>query len=111
MLFKLMELTLFGAVEGQVFSYQFTEGINYFKGKNDSGKTEFYTFLDYMFGANIDLSNKEWYRGTLSSAQLVFSNNNRKFVITRSISNPNKNYFRYFDEESLEEIAFTVIRN
>lgn len=110
MLFKLIELTLFGAVQGQIFSYQFKEGINYFKGKNDSGKTEFYTFLDYMFGANIDLSNKEWYKRTLRFAQLVFSNNNRKFVITRSIANPNKNYFRYFDEESLEEIRLDEYR-
>ena len=110
MLFKLIELTLFGEAEGQTFSYQFAEGINYFKGKNDSGKTEFYTFLDYMFGANVDLSNKDWYRGTLSSAQLVFSNNNRQFVITRFISNSNKNYFRYLDEESFEEIRLDEYR-
>lgn len=103
-------MTLYGETEGQVFSYQFEEGINYFKGKNDSGKTEFYTFLDYMFGASIRLSEKEWFNGSLSSAQLVFECNNRKFVIARSISNPNKNYFRYFDEEIFEEIRLDEYR-
>lgn len=51
-MFKLIRLSLNGKCEGQSFSYSFADGINYFKGKNDSGKTEFYTFLDYMLGAN-----------------------------------------------------------
>ncbi len=38
-MFNLIELTLYGEVEGQIFTYHFVEGINYFKGKNDSGKT------------------------------------------------------------------------
>lgn len=97
-------------MEGQIFTYHFVEGINYFKGKNDSGKTEFYTFLDYMFGANVNLSDKEWFRGTLSYAQLVFSYNDRKFVVARSISNPDKNYFRYFDEEGFEEVRLNEYR-
>lgn len=109
-MFNLIELTLYGEVEGQIFTYHFVEGINYFKGKNDSGKTEFYTFLDYMFGANVNLSDKEWFRGTLSSAQLVFSYNDRKFVVARSISNPDKNYFRYFDEEGFEEVRLNEYR-
>ncbi len=109
-MFNLIELTLYGEVEGQIFTYHFVEGINYFKGKNDSGKTEFYTFLDYMFGANVNLSDKEWFRGTLSYAQLVFSYNDRKFVVARSISNPDKNYFRYFDEEGFEEVRLNEYR-
>lgn len=109
-MFKLIELSLYGKMEGQAFSYQFKEGINYFKGKNDSGKTEFYTFLDYMFGANVNLSDKDWFRGSLNSAELVFSYNDRKFVVARFISNPNKNYFRYFNEENFEEIRLDEYR-
>ena len=109
-MFKLIELSLYGENEGQLFSYPFAAGINYFKGKNDSGKTEFYTFLDYMFGANINLADKEWYRNSLRSAELVFSYDNRKFIVTRFISNPNKNYFRYYDEESSEEIRLDEYR-
>lgn len=109
-MFKIIELSLYGELENQVFSYQFTDGINYFKGKNDSGKTEFYTFLDYMFGANINLSDKDWFKGSLNSAELLFLYDGRKFVITRFLSNPNKNYFRYSDEENCEEIRLDVYR-
>ncbi len=103
-MFKLIKLSLFGKGEDQQFSYSFVDGINYFKGKNDSGKTEFYTFLDYMFGADINLKDKDWFRDSLISAELTFLCDNRKFVVTRFISNPNKNFFRYYDEESSEEI-------
>ena len=72
--------------EGQAFSYQFSDGINYFQGKNDSGKTEFYTFLDYMFGASFKLSDKDWYKNTLESAELDFVYNDHEFVITRFLS-------------------------
>jgi hypothetical protein len=109
-LFKLIELSLYGEQEGETSSYSFTDGINYFKGKNDSGKTEFYTFLDYMFGADLDLANKDWYRDSLNHAELIFSYNNHKFVITRFLSNPNNNYFRYFDESDFEYIRLDEYR-
>ena len=109
-MFKIMKLSLYGEAEDQVFSYEFTDGINYFKGKNDSGKTEFYTFLDYMFGAKINLADKDWFKGSLNSAELLFLYNDRKFVITRFISKPDKNYFRYFDEETCEEIRLDEYR-
>lgn len=109
-MFKLIRLSLNGKCEGQSFSYSFADGINYFKGKNDSGKTEFYTFLDYMLGANINLADKDWFRDSLISAELMFLYNNRKFVVTRFISNPNKNFFRYYDEESSEEIRLDEYR-
>lgn len=109
-MFRLVELRLFGQTIDQVYSYYFEEGINYFKGKNDSGKTEFYTFLDYMFGADLDLSGKDWYKDSLMSAELVFDYNNRKFIVTRFISNKNKNYFRYFDEDNFEEVRLDEYR-
>lgn len=63
-----------------------------------------------MLGANINLADKDWFRDSLISAELMFLYNNRKFVVTRFISNPNKNFFRYYDEESSEEIRLDEYR-
>ena len=109
-MFKIVRLSLYGMEEGQAFSYQFSDGINYFQGKNDSGKTEFYTFLDYMFGASFKLSDKDWYKNTLESAELDFVYNDHEFVITRFLSNQNKNYFRYHDDDTAEEIRLDEYR-
>ena len=109
-MFNLIELSLYGKDENQVFSYHFVAGINYFKGKNDTGKTEFYTFLDYMFGSSINLSEKDWFKGSLQSAELVFLYDNRKFAIKRFIDDPNKNFFRYFDEDESEQIRLSEYR-
>lgn len=109
-MFNLIELSLYGKDENQVFSYPFVAGINYFKGKNDTGKTEFYTFLDYMFGSSINLSEKDWFKGSLQSAELVFLYDNRKFAIKRFIDDPNKNFFRYFDEDESEQIRLSEYR-
>ena len=38
------------------YTYSFDNGINYFVGKNNSGKTEFYKFIDYMFNFMKDIS-------------------------------------------------------
>ena len=109
-MFRIVSLTLYGSQESQEFTYTFSNGINYFKGKNDSGKTEFYTFLDFMFGANLKLAEKDWYKGTLSHAKLVFSFNDREFVVERYLSNPNKNIFRYADEESADYIRLDDLK-
>ena len=63
-----------------------------------------------MFGADLDLSGKDWYKDSLMSAELVFDYNNRKFIVTRFISNKNKNYFRYFDEDNFEEVRLDEYR-
>lgn len=104
MLFKLISLTLYGCDTEDPFTYTFSEGINYFKGKNDSGKTEFYVFLDYMFGASVNMDTKEWFHDSLESAELHFVVDEREYVVTRYIKDNNKNYFRYSDEEATESI-------
>lgn len=104
MLFKLISLTLYGCNAEDPFTYTFSEGINYFKGKNDSGKTEFYVFLDYMFGASVNMDTKEWFHDSLESAELHFVVDEREYVVTRYIKDNNKNYFRYSDEEATESI-------
>ena len=103
-MFKIKSLSLFGVDTKEPFTYLFTEGINYFKGPNDSGKTEFYTFLDYMFGMSDDLSDKEWYRDTLDYAELSFEKDGLTFILTRYLTDINKNYFRYDDETIGEPI-------
>jgi len=103
-LFKLISLTLYGCNNEEPYTYTFSEGINYFKGKNDSGKTEFYVFLDYMFGASVNMYAKDWFRDSLESAELHFTVDGREYIVTRYIKDSNKNFFRYSDEEAIESI-------
>lgn len=103
-MFKLIKLILHNTDDTQTFTYKFSEGINYFIGKNDSGKTEFYTFLDYMFGARHQLYKRDWYRNSLSFADLYVESDDIVFVLTRYLYDENKNYFRYADEENGETI-------
>lgn len=110
MLFKLISLTLHGCQGEEPFVYNFSEGINYFKGKNDSGKTEFYSFLDYMLGATVNMYTKDWFRDSLEYAELLFSVYGREYIVTRYIKDNNKNYFRYSDEKITESIRQDDLR-
>lgn len=94
---------IFISDEEKEYTYSFSSGINYFQGSNDTGKTEFYEFLDYMFGRSeqLDLS-KEWYEH-LSKAILSFTYNNISYTITRT-KDIDCNYFEYIDEEKNAEI-------
>lgn len=103
-MFKLISLTLYGCHNEDPFVYTFSEGINYFKGKNDSGKTEFYEFIDYMFGSTVNMYKKEWFHESLDSAELHFAVDGREYIIKRFIKDSNKNYFCYSDEETTEPI-------
>ncbi|EFO5709588.1 hypothetical protein IBM03_001446, partial [Listeria monocytogenes] len=79
---------------------------NFFKGKNDSGKTEFYKFIDFMFGSSYDISNIPWYEN-LEKAVMVFQKDGIKYKIVRT-KNSNINYFDYIDEPNYDnnEIDF-----
>lgn len=101
-MFRIDKLILISDEEKE-YIYSFSSGINYFQGSNDTGKTEFYEFLDYMFGRSeqLDLS-KEWYEH-LSKAILSFTYNNISYTITRT-KDIDCNYFEYIDEEKNEEI-------
>ena len=94
-MFKIVSLTLYPEIDREPYTYSFSEGINYFRGRNDSGKTEFYVFLDYMFGAKIDLYHKDWYYGTLSHAKMVIQKDEIRFAAERYLKDINKNYFYY----------------
>lgn len=95
-MFKIEKLILIN--NDKTYTYHFKNGINYFQGKNDTGKTVFFNFFDFMFGASKNLSNEPWFKNVLSKAVIVFEYNNIKYELTRSIDGKN-NYFRYCDEK------------
>ncbi|CAI3539578.1 MAG: hypothetical protein KIC47_03405 [Clostridium sp.] len=99
-MFKIIKLTMF-SVENKQYTYEFECGINYFKGTNSSGKTEFYNFIDFMFGSSKNLNNIPWYKGTLKKATMLFQLDNIRYIITRN-SSGNENYLYYEDEEESE---------
>ena len=99
-----MKLVLHNIDDTQIFSYNFCEGINYFVGKNDSGKTEFYSFIDYMLGSGDNPGKRDWYKDSLLCADLFIKSNEIEFVLTRYLGDQTKNYFRYASEEKNEPI-------
>lgn len=96
-MFKIKGLKLFG-FEGEDFLYEFNSGLNYFKGKNSSGKTEFYSFIDFMFGSSEDIRKKPWYSDSLKKATMMFEIHGIEYHLTRT-SDPEENYLYYSDEE------------
>lgn len=110
-MFRIDSLTLFGLDSSQSYSYTFKSGINYIKGKNNSGKTEFYTFLDYMFGADEPLYNKAWYKDSLDHADITFIVNGISFVATRYLKDKNKNYIRYADESQADPLRLDAYKD
>lgn len=101
-MFRINKLTMYSFDEKK-YIYQFSSGINYFKGKNSSGKTEFYKFLDFMLGSSEDIRKKPWYRETLKKASMEIQVDNIIYILTRSY-NPSQNYLSYADEEEGEAI-------
>ena len=73
-MFRISKLVMYDYNDNS-YTYSFDNGINYFVGKNSSGKTEFYKFIDYMFGASFSIKNSIWYKGSLNKASMYFSYN------------------------------------
>lgn len=96
-MFKINRLSMFDINE-DIYTYNFEKGINYFKGTNNSGKTEFYNFIDYMFGGAQNIKDKVWYKDTLNYAVLEFEYNDISYMLKRTL-NKDINYFRYKDEK------------
>lgn len=101
-MFNISKLIIYDAND-YAYTYNFAEGLNYFKGKNSSGKTEFYLFLDYMFGSSDNIAKRPWYKDCLSRATMYFEYNNTAFIITRT-KDPERNYLCYADEKISEVI-------
>ncbi|WP_242291558.1 hypothetical protein [Bacillus cereus group sp. BfR-BA-01356] len=93
-----------------IYTYNFEKGINYFKGTNNSGKTEFYNFIDYMFGGEQNIKDKVWYKDTLNYAVLEFEYNEISYMLKRTL-NKDINYFRYKDEKWGESIILSQYKD
>lgn len=96
--------------DDEEFTYNFLPGLNYFRGKNDSGKTEFYKFIDFMFGSSVDIRNVRWYKDTLKKATMEITVDNITYILTR-FDDPNHNYLSYVDETEGESIDYREYRD
>lgn len=94
-MFKIEELIL-TSTNNKNYSYEFSDGINFFCGDNSTGKTIFYELLDYMLGSSSSLSNKEWYEN-LKEVSLKICINNKNFILTRT-KDIDENYFSMLDK-------------
>jgi len=99
-MFKIEKLILYG-YENKEYTYEFQPGLNYYKGKNSSGKTEFYKFIDYMFGSSEDIRKKPWYKGSLKKATMIVTVDNITYILSR-LQDPSKNYLYCADEKEEE---------
>lgn len=102
-MFRIDKLILYG-YDDEKYEYNFSRGVNYYKGKNSSGKTEFYKFIDFMFGSSENIEKKPWYKDSLKKATMYITVNNIKYILTR-YKNPEENYLYYGDEEKSECIS------
>ncbi|WP_421379584.1 hypothetical protein ACOJQI_15830 [Bacillus salacetis] len=95
-MFKINKLSMVDNNEN-MYEYKFNKGVNYFKGKNSSGKTEFYSFIDYIFGDSQNIKKKVWFKDTLNYAIMEFEYNSITYLLKRTLDK-DINYFRYKDE-------------
>lgn len=95
-MFKIDELIL-KANNDKDYTYKFSSGINFYQGKNSTGKTVFYELLDYMLGATDNLNSKEWY-SNLKEVSIKIDVNNKKFILTRT-KNIDVNYVSVIESE------------
>lgn len=102
-MFKIDKLIMRSTLDEE-YTYEFDYGINYFKGKNSSGKTEFYKFIDYMLGSSEKINKQYWYKDTLKEATMEIWYDEIRYVFTRTM-NSEINYFNYKDEERGESIG------
>lgn len=107
-MFKIDNLVL-EDFENHTFTYTFTEGINYFIGSNNTGKTEFYKFIDFMFGSDLDIKNYEWYKESLQRAIMKITVNSKSYWLTRT-EHPEENYFKVDGDVETESIGLAEYR-
>ena len=108
-MFSINKLTMY-SFDDEEFTYNFLPGLNYFRGKNDSVKTEFYKFIDFMFGSSVDIRNVRWYKDTLKKATMEITVDNITYILTR-FDDPNHNYLSYVDETEGESIDYREYRD
>lgn len=84
-MFELRTLTL-NSFDGRSYPYHFERGINYIEGLNNTGKTAFVQFIDFMLGHDDKgIAERPWYCGTLKSAELALADDCRLLELYRSL--------------------------
>ena len=102
-MFRIEELIMVSC-DGESYTYTFSQGINYFIGSNNTGKTEFYKFIDFMFGSGMDIKNYDWYRGSLKQATMKICVEGKYYWITRT-EHSEENYFKIDGDIETESIG------
>lgn len=102
-MFKIENLVLVN-FKNDSYTYTFSEGINYFIGSNNTGKTEFYKFIDFMLGSGLNIKNYAWYRGCLKKATMQLNVNEKHYWLTRT-EHPEENYFKMEGDIETENIG------
>lgn len=106
-MFNISKLVMY-SLNNEDYTYNFQSGVNYFKGVNNSGKTEFYNFMDYMFGSSENLIRKPWYANTIRRAAMYVEINNVKYRLVRTLD-PEVNFLNYASEEQEENKYINLI--
>lgn len=107
-MFKIKKLNLYN-FEGDVYTYYFSCGVNYIRGGNSTGKTEFYKFMDYMLGSSENIFQNPWFKGTMKCATLEIDKDGIGYILHRT-ENINKNYIYYKDEEPTELLMLDIYK-
>lgn len=95
-MFKIEKLT-FVSKNNETYDYTFNSGVNFFVSGNNTGKTEFYKLLDFLFGHDMLLSEIDCYKKCVSEIRLELTYNGSNFIFVRTID-INKNFIFYADE-------------
>ena len=109
-MFKICDLGFYSNKKNKEFHYKFNSGINYFIGKNNSGKTEFYTLLDYMLGASDNLkkmSEKECYKDVVDFFSMKIEYGGETITLKRSLSSDD-NYIETDNEDYGERLSLDM---
>ncbi len=95
-MFKIEKLT-FVSKNNETYDYTFNSGVNFFVSGNNTGKTEFYKLLDFMFGHDMLLTEIDCYKNCVSEIRLELIYNGSNFIFIRT-TDINKNYIFNTDE-------------
>lgn len=83
-MFEIASLTLWSS-ENESFAYRFSAGINYIEGANDTGKTAFFEFIDFMLGhEDRNLSEVPWL-DHISHAEMLMKLDDQECLLIRSL--------------------------
>lgn len=109
-MFKICELSFCSKKTKEVYRYEFNSGINYFVGKNNSGKTEFYTLLDYMLGASDNLKKmreKECYKDVVDYFSMKIDYDGKIITLKRTLDS-DANYIETEDGEDEDFLSLDM---